>query len=67
MQIAYRDTVIDVKSGTRVSELFKDEINKSKNEIVACRFNNEIKGLNYKIRTGGTIDLVDITEKDGMR
>ena len=26
MQIAYKDTFIDVKNGTRVSELFKDEI-----------------------------------------
>ena len=67
MQIAYKDTFIDVKSGTRVSELFKDEIKKSKNEIVACRFNNEIKGLNYKLKTSGNIELVDITEKDGMR
>ena len=67
MQIAYKDTFIDVKSGTRVSELFKDEINKSKNEIVACRFNNEIKGLNYKLKSGGTIELIDITTKDGMR
>jgi len=67
MQIAYKDTFIDVKSGTRVSELFKEEINKSKNTIVACRFNNEIKGLNYKLKSNGTIELVDITQKDGMR
>jgi len=67
MQIAYKDTIIDVKSGTRVIDLFNDEINKSKNEIVACRFNNEIKGLNYKLKSSGTIELVDITEKDGMR
>ena len=67
MQIAYKDAFIDVKNGTRVSELFKDEINKSKNEIVACRFNNEIKGLNYKLKSSGTLELVDITEKDGMR
>ena len=67
MQIAYKDTIIDVKSGTRVIDLFNDEINKSKNEIVACRFNNEIKGLNYKLKSSGTIELIDITEKDGMR
>ena len=67
MQIAYKNTIIDVKSGTRVIDLFNDEINKSKNEIVACRFNNEIKGLNYKLKSSGTIELVDITEKDGMR
>ena len=67
MQITYKDKIIDVEIGTRVSELFKEEISRSKNEIVACRFNNEIKGLNYKLKTDGIIELVDITEKDGMR
>ncbi|MBQ2917166.1 MAG: nucleoside kinase [Clostridia bacterium] len=67
MQIAYKDTIIDVKEGTKVSDLFKEEIRKSNNEIIACRFNNEIKGLNYKLKSSGTIELVDITEKDGMR
>lgn len=67
MQIAYNDTIIDVKEGTKVSDLFKEEIRKSNNEIIACRFNNEIKGLNYKLKSSGTIELVDITEKDGMR
>ena len=67
MQIAYKDTIIDVKTGTKVSELFKEEIRKNKNEIVACRFNNEVKALNYSLKSSGTIELVDITEKDGMR
>ena len=67
MQIAYKDTIIDAKVGTRVSELFGEEIRKSNNEIIACRFNNEIKGLNYKLKKSGTIELIDITEKDGMR
>ena len=67
MQIAYKDTIIDVKNGTKVRELLKNEIEKSKKQIVACRFNNEIKGLNYKLKSNGTIDLIDITQKDGMR
>ena len=67
MQIIYKNTVIDVKEGTRICELFREEIEKSNNEIIACRFNNEIKGLNYKIKSNGTIELIDITQKDGMR
>ncbi len=67
MQIIYKDTIIDVKKDTKVSELFKEEISKSNNEIIACRFNNEIKSLNYKIESDGTIELIDITKKDGMR
>ncbi len=67
MQIIYNNTIIDVKKGTRVCDLFEKEVNRSKNEIVACRFNNEVKGLNYEINTDGTIELIDITDKDGMR
>ena len=67
MQIIYKDTVIDVKKGIRVSEIFKEEIRKSNYEIIACKFNNEVKGLNYKINSDGKIELINITDKDGMR
>ena len=67
MQIIYNNTEIDVKSGTKVVDLLKQEIQKSKNEVVACKFNNELKSLNYEITTNGKIELIDITQKDGMR
>lgn len=65
MQISYKDNIIDVKKGTKVIELLGEEI-KRKNSI-ACRFNNEIKSLNYEINTDGNIELIDITNKDGIR
>ena len=67
MQITYKDYVIDVKKGTRVIELLKDEIAKSKAHIVGCKFNNEVKGLNYKINSNGKIELIGLDTKDGMR
>lgn len=67
MKIIYKDTVIDVKKGTRVLDLFSKEIQGSNNEIIACKFNNEVKGLNFKIPSEGSIELIDITDKDGMR
>ncbi|MGN1271173.1 MAG: nucleoside kinase [Clostridia bacterium] len=67
MQIIYNNTEIDVKSGTKVCDLLKQEILKSKNEVVACRFNNELKSLNYEINSNGKIELIDVTQKDGMR
>ena len=67
MQIAYKDTIIDIKKETKVADIFKEEIIKSNNEIIACKFNNEVKGLNYKIQSDGVIELIDITDKDGMR
>ena len=67
MQISYKDKTIDFKEETRVFDLFKEEIQKSNSEIIACRFNNEVKGLNYKLKSSGNIELIDITQKDGMR
>ena len=51
----------------KVIDLFKDNIKFSKNNIIACRCNNEIKSLEYVIQEGDKVDLIDITDKDGMR
>ena len=67
MQIIYEDEVIDVKKGTRVDELLQKEIVLNKNNTIACRFNNEVKPLNYEIETDGKIELIDMTNKDGMK
>lgn len=67
MQIIYEEHIIDVKKGTKVIDLLKDEIAKLKNKVIACRFNNEVKSLNYEINSDGKIELIDLTNKDGMR
>ncbi len=69
MQILYKNKniVIDAKNNITVLDLFKREIEKSNNSIIACRYNNEVKGLKFKIPSDGTIELIDITDKDGMR
>lgn len=67
MQIKYKNKLINAKQNIRVCDLFKTEIEKSNNEIIACKFNNEVKGLKFKIPSNGSIELLDITNKDGMR
>lgn len=67
MQVEYKDIIIDVKQGTPVSTLLSEEIKKSKNKIIACRLNNEVKSLNHRIKTSGKIELLDLNSKDGMR
>ena len=67
MQIEYNKTIIDVKKGTKVLDLLKKEIEKRNNEIIACKFNNEVKSLNFEINANGKLELIDITNKDGMR
>ena len=65
MQIEYDNTIIDIKRGTQVIDIVKAEVNKRNNEIIACKFNNEIKSLNYEIKESGKLDLIDIKNKDG--
>ena len=67
MQVVYNKTEIDIKKGTKISDLLQKEIQKSVNPVIACKFNNEVKSLNYEITTNGRIELIDITNKDGMR
>lgn len=67
MQIEYNNTIIDVKAGTKIVDLCKNEIDKKNNEIIACKFNNEVKSLNFEINSNGKLELIDITNKDGMR
>ena len=67
MQIDYKNIIIDVRQGISVNELLREEIQKAKCKVIACKFNNEIKSLNYKIETDGKLELVDLKDKDGMR
>lgn len=65
MQINYNNTTKEVKACTKISEIFGDEIEKK--NAIAARFNNEIKGLDYQLNQGGTVSLIDISDKDGIR
>ena len=67
MQVKYKDIVIDVKKGTKVNELLKKYIEEDELKPIACRFNNEVKRLDMPIETDGEIELIDITNKDGIR
>lgn len=67
MQIDYKNIIIDVKEGITVNQLLSEEIQKAECKVIACKFNNEIKSLNYKIKTNGKLELIDLRNKDGMR
>ena len=67
MQITYKEHVIQFKKGTSVKELLKDEITRKRKEVIACKFNNEIKSLDYKLEKDGRLELIPLTHKDGMR
>ena len=64
IEITYKDKKISTEEKT-VYELLKNEI--EENNIIACRFNNEVKSLNFELKEDGIIELIDISNKDGMR
>ncbi len=64
IEITYNENKIKTQPIT-VFELFKNEIKEK--GIIACRFNNEVKSLDFKIEENGKIELIDISNKDGMR
>lgn len=64
IEILYENKKINTEK-IKVSKLLKNQI--IEKNAIACRFNNEVKSLDYEIDKNGTIELIDITNKDGMR
>ena len=64
MQIKLNNKIVDVEENTQIKELL-DEKNKS--TAIGARFNNEIKSLNYKLKEPGTLEFIDMGDKDGIR
>lgn len=64
IEIKYKNQIINTEN-VKVIDLFRDEI--EKNNIIACRFNNEVKSLGFELTQNGTIELLDISDRDGRR
>lgn len=64
IEIKYKGNTISTKN-IKVIDLLKEEINKC--QAIACRFNNEIKSLNYELTQDGKVELIDISDRDGRR
>ena len=47
-----------------MGDIIKDEERTGK-EIIACRYNNEVKSLRHPINKNGEIEFIDITDADG--
>ena len=67
MKIQIKDKMIEVEKGKTIEEAFKDEIEKSKYTVIGAIYNNEYMCLNKKIDEDGTIELLDISSKEGLR
>lgn len=64
IEVIYKNEKINTEK-TTVKNLFKEEI--IKENAVACKYNNEIKSLDYSIEKNGKIEFINIKDRDGMR
>ena len=67
MKINYNEKELDLKEKITIKELLADEIEKSEIPIIGAKFNNEYQRLDYEITKDGTVSLVDIASKGGMK
>ena len=67
MDIRYKNKKIKVDDKIKISELFEDEIKESEYTVIAAKFNNEYQNLNYELEEDGTVELIDISQTEGMK
>ena len=68
MKVFYQNAEIGLlKDDITIGDMFSSNLDFLRKHIVAGKINNEIKSLDYKVVDGDTIDLIDITDKDGMK
>ena len=67
MKVKYQDKTMEIDKPITIKELLKDEIEKNKYRVVAAKFNNEYKNLQFQIKEDGIIELIDLSQKEGMK
>lgn len=51
----------------KISEILKEQIEKSEYPVVGAKYNNEYKNLDDFVNPEGNIELIDINSKEGMK
>ena len=67
MKLNYNQKEIEVETGSKAINIFKDEIEKSDRHIIGCRVNNEVKSLDFAINNDAKIEFITNDSKDGRR
>ena len=67
MKIQYQDKILETTEPVTISKLLEKEIEASKQTIIAAKFNNEYKNLEYVIKKDGKVELIDVTSKEGIK
>ena len=67
MKITYQEKEFEINEKIKISELLKEEIQGSEHPVVGVKFNNEYQNLDYEITEEGNVELINISQKEGMK
>ena len=67
MKIQFEGKEFDVNEKIKISKLLENEINEREHPVVGAKFNNEYQNLDFEINEDGHIELIDISQKNGMK
>ena len=67
MKIIYKDKEMEINEKIKISDLLKEEIKQSDYTVVGAKFNNQYRNLDFILETDGKVELLDISQKEGMR
>ncbi len=67
MKIEYKDKIFNIENSIKVKDLLKKEIEDNKFNVMGCTVNNEYQTLNYVISNDCKIELIDMSNKEGMK
>ena len=59
--------IVKAKTNITISEIAKKQIEESKYPVVGAIFNNEYKNLDDELQEDGTLELININSKEGMK
>lgn len=67
MKITHENKEIELKEKNTIRSIFEKEIKESKYAVISAIVNNEYKSLDDYIEQDSTVELVDISTKEGTR
>ena len=67
MEIRYKDKVLEVEKGSKIYDIFKNEIENSENTVVGAIYNNSYVNLSRHMNFEGRVELISMNSKIGIK
>ena len=64
MKITYDNEIININEPMKVIDILKKQCTEN---IIACKCNNQIRSLNHVVNEDTKIDLIDASDRDGIK